>query len=184
MRTGLRRLGAGIAVLAVAGWSGCGEEEAGSESDSLFDRDEFGFTFEYPEDFQETESVTKDAQLGADAEASAGVAIEEEDGLFVEQYTLTASVDQANLALVQKELDNLIHAISPRSRAEETEVAGLPALRYDDVTVRTVENGRSRMTFIFDGDAEYLINCQSSTPDLRDEVEEACDMALETFEPK
>jgi hypothetical protein len=171
-------------LLAAATAAGCGGDDSETESDSLFDRDEFAFTFEYPEAFRETETVTVDAQLGADAEASAGVAIKKHDGLFVEQYALATEIDEQNLTLAQKELDNLIRAISPHAKAQETEVAGLPALRYDDVTIRTVKNGQSRMTFIFDGDREFLINCQSSTADVRDEVDEACDMALETFEPR
>ena len=36
---------------------------------------------------------------------------------------------------------------------------------------------------VFDGDKEYFINCQS-VPDGREELDEACERAIETLEPK
>ena len=36
---------------------------------------------------------------------------------------------------------------------------------------------------VFDGDKEYFINCQS-VPDGREELDEACDRAIETLAPK
>ena len=47
----------------------------------------------------------------------------------------------------------------------------------------SIEDGESRFTVLFDGDQEYLINCQS-TPEHRDEVDEACDEALATLAVK
>ena len=48
------------------------------------------------------------------------------------------------------------------------------------MAIPSIEDGQSRLVFLFDGELEYQINCQS-TPDGRDEVESACDEALETL---
>ncbi len=165
-------------MLAAASLAACGGDD--EDSDQIFDREGFGFTFEYPDGFEETEDVTTDASLGGEADVSAGVALEEEDGIFAEQYTLNRAVDKSGLGSAKAELDRLLRSVTDGASAEQTEVAGLPALVYDEVDVQTIEGGQSRLNFIFDGDQEYLINCQS-TRDGRDQVDDACDLALETF---
>ncbi len=178
MSVGDRTLAVAAAVIAAASLAACGGDD--KDSDQLFDREGFGFTFEYPADFEETDAVTTDASLGGEADVSAGVALEEEDGIFAEQYTLNRAVDESGLGSAQAELDRLLRSVTNGASAEQTEVAGLPALVYDEVEVQTIEGGQSRLNFIFDGDQEYLINCQS-TADGRDQVDEACDLALKTF---
>lgn len=44
------------------------------------------------------------------------------------------------------------------------------------------EEGESRLVALFEGDQEYLLNCQS-TPDEREQVDEACEQMLETRSP-
>lgn len=174
-----------IALIAV-GASACSGDAVEAESDGVFDREGFSFEFEYPSDFSETEEITTDQQAGAEALAQAGVFFdtEKEDILLVEEYQLAVEIDKSNLGLVESEIDTLLGEVATDApRAERFEVAGLPALRYADVAVPTVEDGVSTFNFIFDGDREYLINCQSTTA-ARDQVAEACELALETFEPK
>jgi len=48
------------------------------------------------------------------------------------------------------------------------------------VSVPGTEDARSDFTFIFDGDIEYLLNCQS-TSEHADEIEAACRQALDTL---
>ena len=152
----------------------------GNESDGVFDVEGFPFTFEYPDDFEETDELDFVEELGASAEQSAAVGIDEEDGLFVQRFTLKIAIDESNLNLAKREIDRLLGEVAPDASAQPTEVAGLPALTADEVSVPSVEDGESRLTFFFDGDQEYLLNCQS-TPDQRATVEEACDLALETL---
>lgn len=171
---------AAVAAFALGGFVGCSDDE--EESDGIFDRDDFSFTFEYPDGFSETEGVETDQQLGNQPVANSGVFITDEDGLLIEEYELNIEVDGSNLEVVQAELDRLFQGVATETpKAKRTEVAGLPALEYDGLEVPTREDATSRFTFIFDGDREYLINCQS-TPDAEAEVAEACDLALSTFE--
>ncbi len=65
--------------------------------------------------------------------------------------------------------------------AETGEIAGYPSLDYESIALTTPAEGESRFIVLFEGDQEYLINCQS-TPENREEVESACERALETLE--
>ena len=152
----------------------------GNESDGVFDVEGFPFTFEYPDEFEETEDLSFDQELGASADQSAAVGLDDEDGIFVQRFTTEIAIDASNLNLARREIDGLIRQVSPDASSEAAEVAGLPALTADEVTIPSVEGGESSLTFFFDGNQEYLINCQS-TPDHRAEIDAACEMALETL---
>ena len=63
------------------------------------------------------------------------------------------------------------------------DVGGPIAFRYEVDQLQEPEDGRSTIVAVFDGDKEYFINCQS-VPDGREELDEACDRAIETLAPK
>lgn len=173
------RLGLLILALTALGLGACG-----GGSDGRFDEKGFAITFEYPEDFEESDDVTISQQQGAEAEDSRAVGMDSDNGIVVQRYALQRGIDEEELDLAKAEFDALLADLSPDAKeGETTEVAGLPALLYADVPVRSVERGQSRLVVLFDGRTEYLINCQS-TPEKRDEVEEACDLAVETLERK
>jgi hypothetical protein len=163
---------------AVLGLSACGGDDEGS--DGTFDRDEFPFTFEYPESFEESEDVTLDVSLGSQADATAAVGLDEDNAILVERFTLNRAVDESNLDVAKREIDALLKQVDPAATSEETEVAGLPALTFESLEIPSVEEGESRLAIVFDGDQEYYLNCQS-TPAERAQVDEACDLALESF---
>jgi len=166
-------------LLSALALSACGGDDDGG----TFDREEFPFTFDYPDGFEVTEDVTVDQALGAQADETAAVGLDDDNILLVQRFTLNLEIDESNLELAKREIDALAQQADPDAAAEETEVAGLPALELDGIEVPTVDEGTSSLTIIFDGDQEYYLNCQS-TPDHREEVDEACALALETFELK
>ena len=156
----------------------------GGEGDGRFEADGFTFTFQYPEGFEESDDVAIQQQQGAQAEESLAVGLDDDNGLVVQRYELERSVDEDTLELAKAEFDRLVAGLAPGAApGETTDVAGFPALRYSDVPVRSIERGQSRLIVLFDGRTEYLINCQS-TPDKRSEINEACDMAIDTLERK
>lgn len=168
-----------LVVLAGLGVSACGSEE-----DTSFQAKGFGITFEYPEGFEESDDVTINQQQGSQAEDSRAVGLDDDNGIIVQRYKLQESISEDNLDLAKAEFDALVAQLSPDApRGETTEVGGLPALLYSRVPVRSIKDGESRLVVVFDGATEYLINCQS-TPGKRSEVNEACDMAVETLELK
>jgi hypothetical protein len=169
-----------VAVL-IALLAGCGDDDDDSGSDGgTFDREEFPFTFSYPGGFEVTEDVTVDQALGAQADETLAVGLDQDNILLVQSFTLNIAIDESNLELAKQEIDGLAQQVAPGAESRETEVAGLPAVELEGIEVPTVEDGESTLTAIFDGEQEYFLNCQS-TPEHREEVAEACDLALETF---
>jgi hypothetical protein len=154
----------------------------GGESDGTFDFEDFPFTFSYPDGFEEIDDIDIDEQLGADSDNTVAVGIDEHDLITVERYTLQIAVDEQNLRLAKHEIDALFAKLDDSGDVvtTQTEIAGFPALTATEIPVSSIEGAASDITIIFDGDQEYVINCQS-TPDHRDEVDEACDQALETL---
>jgi hypothetical protein len=168
-----------LLVLTALGVGACG----GSD-DRRFDVDGFAITFEYPEGFEESDDVTINEQEGSQAEETRAVGLDNDNGIIVQRYALRRRIDEENLDLAKSEFDGLVAALAPdAAKGDTTELAGFPALRYSDVPVRSVERGQSRLIVLFDGRTEYLINCQS-TPEKRGEINDACDLAVDTLERK
>lgn len=166
-------------LVAVGVGAGCG-----ASGDGVFDEKNFPFTFEYPGSFSETDDVTVDQDLGGGgADAQHAIVLDESNVIAVQRFTLKVVVDESNLDAAKPEFDALLRQVDPKADSVPTKVAGLPALEFDAIAVPSVEGGESRLIGFFDGDQEYLINCQSTT-ELREEVEAACDRALQTLELK
>jgi hypothetical protein len=168
-------------LLTLVALAGCGSSDGGTAS---FDEDGFDITFEYPEELDEAKNVTIESDAGSSARATAGLGFSKNDVIIVQRYDLKLAVDDDNLDQAKGELDLLIRQISPGAGPGKTgETRGFPSVEYDDVRTRTIEGGRSRLVALFDGEVEYLINCQS-TPDRREDIKEACAQVLKTVEKK
>lgn len=168
-------------VLVVAlGISACGDDDGGDNGPQTFEDDAYPFTFEYPSDFEVTEDVNFSVEAGGNLEDNRAVALDEENMLILSRTTLNVTIDESNLELAKDEMDQLFQQIDPESgQGEEGEYAGFLALDYQ-VSVDTPEDGESRIVSLFDGDQQYTINCQSA-PEQREEIEQACQRALDTI---
>lgn len=148
-----------------------------------FDDPEFDVTFEYPSDFQALDEITFNRSAGDTAGATAGVGLDESNLLALQRFDLNIAVTKDNLDEVRPEADQLFSGLAgDKVKGKEVEVGNLPALEYD-ITLTEPPDAETRATAIFDGQTEYLLNCQS-TPQERDAIEAACDTALDTFEVK
>ena len=94
--------------------------------------------------------------------------------LFVQRFTLKIAIDESNLHLAKRRDRPAAREGRPGCLGSADRGRGAAGADRSDVSVPSVEDGESRLTFFFDGDQEYLLNCQS-TPDQRATVEEACD---------
>jgi hypothetical protein len=168
-----------MVVLAAAALlcAGCGDSGDGRET---FDNGEFDITFEYPDELREAKDVTFSHSLGAKEQAKASVGIDKQNAILVTHYALGVEVTRENIADAKRETDALIRQVEPNASGRRRQVGGLPAIEYE-VDVPSIEDARSRLVFIFDGADEYLINCQWK-PDKREEIEDACRIALDTLE--
>ena len=85
---------------------------------------------------------------------------------------------------VKVELDRVLSRLAGTEvSGRRIDVGGPIAFRYEVDQLQEPEDGRSTIVAVFDGDKEYFINCQS-VPDGREELDEACDRAIETLAPK
>ena len=176
---GVRALLVISVALASVALAACGEDEP-----NRFDEQGFAITFEYPAGFEETDDVTLSEQRGSQAQKSRALGLDEDNGIIVQRYRLQRSIDSESLDLAKAEFDRLVSGLASEApEGEKTEVGGLPALRYSGVPVSSPADAESRLIVLFDGRTEYLINCQS-TPEKRQEIEEACDLAADTLERK
>ena len=176
MRLGVASASACLLVLGAAAF-GCGEE-----SEGVFDEEAFPFTFEYPSDFEESGDPTVGQQLGVDADETAAIGLDDDNGILVQTFTLQAEVDESNLDEAKQEIDALVRQVTPGVSSTTDTVAGLPALTVSELPIPSIEDGQSRLVIVFDGDQQYFLNCQSTTE--RAAIEEACDQAVETFSLK
>lgn len=166
-----------LIAICLASLGACGEEEA-----NRFEEEGFAIAFEYPDGFEETDDVTLSEQRGSEAQDSRALGLDEDNGIIVQRYRLQRSIDAESLDIAKAEFDQLVAGLAPDApEGEQTEIGGLPALRYSGVPVSSPADAQSRLIVLFDGSTEYLINCQS-TPEKRQEIEEACDLAVDTLE--
>ena len=167
-------------VLAVAVLGGCGSSDDEPKS---FDEDGFGITFEYPGDLQRTEDVNL-SQSAGNAQKTVALATSEDNAIFVQRYGLNRSVGAGDAGMVRKELDQVLGRLSGSPvEGRRIDVGGPLTFRYEIDRLDTPKDGRSTIVVTFDGDTEYFINCQS-VPDGRDELEKACDQAIDTLRLK
>jgi hypothetical protein len=173
-------------LFTVIALAGCGSSDS-DEDTERFEADGIDITFEYPSEMNEADKVQIASGAGSSAKATAGVGYGEKDSkdlILVQRYDLNQTVDDDNLDVAKRELDSLVKQISPSAEPGETgETSGFPSIEYEDVEVKSVEGAESRLVALFDGDVEYLVNCQS-TPDRRADIDKACKQALETVEKK
>jgi hypothetical protein len=155
--------------------------EPGAESNEQFDADGIDLTFEYPEDLQARDEIEFSRSAGSAATATGGVGIDEANVIAVQRFDLETEVTKGNLNRVKREADTLFSQLAgDRADGERTTIAGLPALEYE-IDLEEPADASTRAIAIFDGDVEYLMNCQS-TPDRAEQIAAACDLALETLE--
>jgi hypothetical protein len=174
-----RRLAA-LALVACALTLGAG---CGSDEPKTFDENGFAITFEYPGNFERTTDVNTERGVG-EAEASVALAMSEDNAIFVQRYGLDRTVTPDDAQAVKTELDRVLSRLAGTEvSGRRIDIGGRVAFRYEIERLQEPEDGRSTIVAVFDGDKEYFINCQS-VPDGREELDEACERAIETLAPK
>lgn len=165
------------------GGGGSGGSGSGSEDTASFDADGFDITFDYPEEMQLREEVTVNESAGAEATETVALAYDEDDAIVVQRFDLNIEVNEDNLDMAKTELDGVIAQIDPQAGSgERVDVGGFPGFEYD-LALEQPEGARSRYTVIFDGNVEYIINCQA-TEERREDIAAACETALASVESR
>ena len=121
-------------LVASAALLSCG----GDDSDGVFDRDGYPFTFTYPDALAETADVTIAQQLGNAAEETVAIGVDENNAIIVQRFGLTVAVGERNLRLAKAELERLLGGVDPDVRLAEASIAGFPALTAEDIEVPSI----------------------------------------------
>lgn len=172
-----------LAALALT-MAACIGGNSGGEAQATitFEDDRFGITFDYPDDFRLGEVTDVVRTAGGSASANQGIGIDDDNAIFLSRYDLAAEVTEDNVDDAGAELDGVVsELVDADVTGQRTKVGGLIAFRYPDLAVTPPVDGESDLTFVFDGDVQYQLNCQS-TPTHRDRMDEACELAVETLE--
>jgi hypothetical protein len=167
-----------VALVALA----CGGEESVSREPKTFSDDRYPFTFTYPGDL-DTDDVTIPTTSGdTSGRTSTGLGLDPDNGLVVTRYpTLDVALTARDMTRVIAQLDKLVsEGTGNPISGTLVDVGGFPGVLYDNVEISEPPSGRTRMVFLFEGDDQYSIHCQS-TPDRRQQVIAACDQALTTL---
>ncbi len=166
---------------AIAALAACGGDESASAEPRTFSDDRYPFTFTYPGDLESTDDITNTSGDPA-GKSSTGLMFDSDNVLVVTRYsTLDAEVTASDMPGAIAELDMVISELTGNPISGTlVDVGGFPGVLYDNVEIPQPPSGRTRMVFLFEGDAQYSIHCQS-TPDLRQQVTAACDQAMSTL---
>lgn len=179
----MRRMLYALALVATLA-AGCGGDDTDpSASTATFDDPEFDVTFDYPGSLQALDDVSFNRQAGNPAVATAAVGLDGTNLIAVQRFDQEVAITDENIDDIRPQADMLFSQLAGKDLSgKQVEVGGLPALQYE-IALTEPADGETRATAIFDGDTEYLLNCQS-TPPQRQAIEAACDRALETLQTK
>jgi hypothetical protein len=149
-------------------------------ADKTFAAKGIGITFAYPAAFRKIDSITFQKSAGSKAAARGAVALDRVNLIIVSRYDLRVSITATNLGRFKAEVDSVIGRLAgKRVSGRRVKHGGLPGYGYV-IELGTPKHGVSRMTVLFDGPVEYLINCQS-TPPKRAALDAGCRKALATL---
>lgn len=170
-----------VAVLvALPTVAGCG-----GEGEKTFSTPTYPFSFSYPSDWKLTRNAAFSYGSGA-GERSVSVSLKDPyDQVTITQYKLKKTLPEG-VNGNQKELDRIVARLTSEakgasSEAEVVEHGGIPGYQY--IVEYSSPDGtllRNQLVFLFNGDDEYQINCQSTDKN-RAELEKGCNLVLDTL---
>jgi hypothetical protein len=149
---------------------------------SVFAEAGFTITFRYPRDMRRAK-VSIGRAGGSTAKAQWAVGFPgTESVIILTKYQLRQPVTAANVSTTVSEADELFGQLAGHPvHGHATEVGGMPAIEYAPTALSEPPAARSTLLLVFDGDVEYLVNCQA-TPDKRRQLEAACTLARSSLQ--
>jgi hypothetical protein len=165
----VRKVTIALLVVLLLTLPACGGGEG--DGDKTFEGD--GYSFVYPEDWEEREigEVTPGAVFLTAFAPAEGL-----DGLIFEINVGDTPVSESNIAEVQADVAGVLQEST--EGPTRVSVAGLPGLRF----ISHPQPGLSRrVTTVFDGATAYVFDC-GFTPDRAEEMEQGCDQIEQSFQ--
>ncbi len=173
-----------IAILLAAAFAlaaaGCG-----GSGDQSFSADGYPFTFNFPSAWTLTRGAGTDDSGGA-ALRTVTVALKQPyDQVSISQYKLKKKLPSGANGY-QPEVDRVVKRLTREAGGEagdakQVKYGDLPGYQYVVSYSSGGQKLQNQLTFLFQGENEFLIGCQSS-PDKRDELSDGCKQILESLE--
>lgn len=166
-----------VVVALAAGACGSSGDSNGSGTKTYTDAD-YGFSFEYPADWQLQEGDSSDVTAGGSATKSVGVfdpegAVADDTYIDLAQvsiYELNLTVDESMMPEIQAEVEQVLASLESQATdmetveaLSETKVGEAPGFK---ATYSFSKNGApvtSTLYFLFSGDIEYQLTLQAAS---------------------
>lgn len=166
-----------VVVALAAGACGSSGDSNGSGTKTYTDAD-YGFSFEYPVDWQLQEGDSSDVTAGGSATKSVGVfdpegAVADDTYIDLAQvsiYELNLTVDESMMPEIQAEVEQVLASLESQATdmetveaLSETKVGEAPGFK---ATYSFSKNGApvtSTLYFLFSGDIEYQLTLQAAS---------------------
>lgn len=168
-----------LVALAIA-VSGCGDDEPVE-----FATPTYPFSFEYPEGWKLTRNAA--FNYGSDAGVrSVSVSLKDPyDQVTITQYKLKKTLPDG-INGNQEEVDGIVARLTKQAKGTASDsktvtYGGIPGYQY--IVEYPATDGktlRNTLTFLFSGQDEFQVNCQSS-PENREALDKGCDQVLTTL---
>lgn len=161
--------------------SGCGA----TSTNSSFGNDDYPFSFDYPSSWTLTRGTSSKARQRGTAMHGVVVALKAPlDQATITQYWLKKSIPDGE-QVFQPEIDRVVNRLATeaggkRSDAEQVHFGGADGLQYTISYKAGGQQLENLLTFLFKGEDEFQIACQSSAK-MRKELNEGCRTILESL---
>jgi len=167
-----------VLVLTALLVAGCGGDSDSTVSDKVYTDPDYGFSFEYPADWQIQEGDSSDVTAGGSATSSVGVydpkgAVADDtfiDLVQISVYELNVTVEKSMMADIQTEVEQVLASLESQAEdiqtvdaLSETEVADLPGFEVTYNFSKGTAPVTSTLYFLFDDNLEYQFTLQSTT---------------------
>lgn len=184
--------------------SACGSSESGGSGSKgsevkfkTYSDKTYGFSFQYPEDWRVQEGNSAEITAGSNAKTAVGVFDPRGtkvndiyiDLMQLALYELNATIDETMMPLVKPELENVLAQLEAQSADMErqgdltqTTVNGLTGFMVTYTFSQDGEPATSTLYFLFAGNREYQLTCQSATSNWQ-ENKPLFDAIVKSFQP-
>ncbi len=168
-------------VLLVAAFvaAGCGNGgDSNSGGTKTYTDTDYGFSFDYPADWQLQEGDSSDVTAGGSAAKSVGVfdpegAVADDTYIDLAQvsvYELNLTVDESMMPEIQAEVEQVLASLESQATDMETiealseaKVAGMSGFKVTYSFFKSGAPVTSTLYFLFSGDIEYQLTLQAAT---------------------
>jgi hypothetical protein len=183
--------------MALLAWGCSGDGGSAGGQDKIYTDPDFGFSFEYPADWQLQEGDSSDVTAGGSASTSVGVFDPEgavADDTFIDLvqisvYELNVTVDESVMPEIQTEVEQVIASLESQAAdiqtldpLSETKVGDMRGFEVTYSFSKGSAPVTSTLYFLFDGNLEYQFTAQSSTENWEENVP-VFDALISSFQP-